>query len=228
MTRRLAVLGSVLVALAAAGPAVAAQGIHKIKHVVIIMQENRSFDNYFGTYPGADGIPMRHGVPTACIPDPYASRARPYHDSQDVNDGGPHDQIAYTVDYDNGRMDGFIRAPGECMPRTRCRPPGLRREPVARHDGLPQPARDPELLGLRARLRAPGPHVRAERVVEPARAPVHGLGMVGARASRPEIRSAASRTSRFRGCRPTSARPTTAPRPTTRGPTSPTCCTSTT
>ncbi len=27
-------------------------GIHKIKHVVVIMQENRSFDSYFGTYPG--------------------------------------------------------------------------------------------------------------------------------------------------------------------------------
>ena len=33
-----------------------ATGIHKIKHVVIIMQENRSFDSYFGTYPGADGF----------------------------------------------------------------------------------------------------------------------------------------------------------------------------
>jgi phospholipase C len=30
-------------------------GIHKIRHVIIIMQENRSFDSYFGTYPGADG-----------------------------------------------------------------------------------------------------------------------------------------------------------------------------
>ena len=29
--------------------------IHKIKHVVIIMQENRSFDSYFGTYPGRTG-----------------------------------------------------------------------------------------------------------------------------------------------------------------------------
>src|SRR5579884_3491553 len=34
-------------------------GIHKIKHVIIIMQENRSFDSYFGTFPGADGIPMQ-------------------------------------------------------------------------------------------------------------------------------------------------------------------------
>src|SRR5579864_6454008 len=36
-------------------------GINKIKHIVIIMQENRSFDSYFGTFPGADGIPMKNG-----------------------------------------------------------------------------------------------------------------------------------------------------------------------
>ena len=36
--------------------------IHKIKHIVVIMQENRSFDTYFGTYPGADGIPMKKGA----------------------------------------------------------------------------------------------------------------------------------------------------------------------
>ena len=46
-----------------------ADGIHKIKHIVIIMQENRSFDSYFGTYPGADGIPMRSGTPSVCVPD---------------------------------------------------------------------------------------------------------------------------------------------------------------
>ncbi len=28
------------------------QGIQKIQHVIVIMQENRSFDSYFGTYPG--------------------------------------------------------------------------------------------------------------------------------------------------------------------------------
>ena len=44
-------------------------GIHKIKHVIVIMQENRSFDSYFGTYPGADGIPMSNGVPTVCVPE---------------------------------------------------------------------------------------------------------------------------------------------------------------
>src|SRR5207248_11271860 len=46
----------------------------------------------------------------------------------------------------------------------------------------------PELLGLRAALRAPGPHVPAGHVLEPAAAPVHGLGVVGAlsQAQRPD------------------------------------------
>ncbi len=85
-------------------------GIHKIRHVVIIMQENRSFDSYFGTYPGADGIPMRHGVPTVCNVDPQTGVCvRPYHDSSDVNAGGLHEFVAAQADIDGGRMDGFIR-----------------------------------------------------------------------------------------------------------------------
>lgn len=42
-------------------PAIHNLGIHKIKHVVINMQENCSFDSYFGTCPVADGIPMKGG-----------------------------------------------------------------------------------------------------------------------------------------------------------------------
>jgi phospholipase C len=30
-------------------------GLHKIHHIVFIVKENRTFDNYFGTFPGADG-----------------------------------------------------------------------------------------------------------------------------------------------------------------------------
>src|SRR5579872_4240331 len=60
--------------------------IHKIRHIVVIMQENRSFDSYFGTFPGADGIPMQNGVPTVCVPDPGTGVCqRPYHDTADVN-----------------------------------------------------------------------------------------------------------------------------------------------
>ncbi len=45
------------------GTYVVPEGIHKIKHVIVIQQENRSFDSYFGTFPGADGIPMKNGSP---------------------------------------------------------------------------------------------------------------------------------------------------------------------
>jgi phospholipase C len=85
------------------------EGIHKIKHVVIIMQENRSFDSYFGTYPGADGIPMRDGVAQVCVPDPASTTCvRPYHDTNDENTGGPHGAKAADLTIDGGKMDGFI------------------------------------------------------------------------------------------------------------------------
>jgi phospholipase C len=88
---------------------VTSDGIHKIRHVIIIMQENRSFDSYFGTFPGADGIPMRGGVPQVCVPDPAAhSCVRPYHDTKDENTGGPHAAKAADLDIDGGKMDGFI------------------------------------------------------------------------------------------------------------------------
>ena len=107
------VAGAVLAAWAST--ARAATGIHKIRHVIVIMQENRSFDNYFGTFPGADGIPMKHGNPTVCEPDPLRHRCmRPYHDTHDVDYGGPHDAVAFKTDYDDGKMDGFIRARESC------------------------------------------------------------------------------------------------------------------
>jgi phospholipase C len=36
-------------------PAVNAAGIGKIQHIVFLIKENRTFDSYFGTFPGADG-----------------------------------------------------------------------------------------------------------------------------------------------------------------------------
>jgi phospholipase C len=85
--------------------------IHKIRHVVIIMQENRSFDSYFGTYPGADGIPMANGRPTVCVPDPLAGTCvAPYHDRSVINRGGPHRDTSAVTDVAGGKMDGFIAA----------------------------------------------------------------------------------------------------------------------
>jgi phospholipase C len=82
-----------------------ATGIHKIQHVVVIMQENRSFDSYFGTYPGADGLPA-----AVCVPDPVKNGAcdKPFHDGADVNGGGPHSQNNATADINGGQMNGFV------------------------------------------------------------------------------------------------------------------------
>ncbi len=85
-----------------------ATGIHKIKHVIVISQENRSFDSYFGTFPGADGILMKNGVATACVPMPKGGCQKPYHDTADVNGGGPHAVNSATKDVNGGKLDGFI------------------------------------------------------------------------------------------------------------------------
>jgi phospholipase C len=94
-----------------ATPVPPAVGIHKIRHVVIIMQENRSFDSYFGTYPGADGIPGLAGNPgtVPCLPDPRTGGCvHPFHDHQDRSLGGPHSNAAALADINGGRMDGFV------------------------------------------------------------------------------------------------------------------------
>jgi len=71
---RVAAVGVTVAVCAITGSAASAapsDGIHNIKHVVMIMQENRSFDSYFGTYPGATGIPAG-----TCVPDPRQRRLR--------------------------------------------------------------------------------------------------------------------------------------------------------
>ncbi len=106
-------------------------GIHKIKHVVVIMQENRSFDSYFGTYPGADGIP-----PGACVPDPATGACvAPYHDTNNVNAGGPHGAAAARADLNNGAMNGFV---GEAEGAQGCVTPGTpacQTDVMGYHDG---------------------------------------------------------------------------------------------
>jgi phospholipase C len=106
----------------ASGPNRIPLGIHKIRHVVIIMQENRSFDSYFGTYPGANGIPGLAGHPgtVPCIPNPRLHRCVcPYHDTSDINFGGPHGHSSATGDYANGAMNGFVRQAESAA--TQCR-----------------------------------------------------------------------------------------------------------
>lgn len=79
-------------------------GLEKIQHFVFIMEENKSFDHYFGTYPGADGIPA--GV---ALKDPKdGTMVKPYHSTADVDFDAPHDRSNALADINGGKMDGFM------------------------------------------------------------------------------------------------------------------------
>jgi hypothetical protein len=102
------------------------QGIHKIQHVIVIMQENRSFDSYFGTHPGADGIPMRHGRPDVCVPDPRVRVCvKPFHDPSLINEGGPHGELDAARYIDGRRLDPATDGRPDSRPDVRENDPAL-------------------------------------------------------------------------------------------------------
>ena len=81
-----------------------------IRHFVVLMQENHSFDNYFGTYPGADGIPAKTCMPVDARPEGSGRCVRPFRlGGRAVPDLG-HDRRMHRIQYAGGRMDGFVRA----------------------------------------------------------------------------------------------------------------------
>ena len=76
-----------------------AAGIEKIQHIVFIIKENRSFDNYFGTFPGADGattgrISTGQVIPLGHLPDKTP---------RDIS----HAFNAAVTAIDGGKMDKF-------------------------------------------------------------------------------------------------------------------------
>ena len=80
------------------------QGLEKIDHFIFIMQENQSFDHYFGTYPGADGIPKG----TALLDPHDGTMVASYHLTADIRFDAPHDWFNAQADIDGGKMDGFL------------------------------------------------------------------------------------------------------------------------
>jgi phospholipase C len=77
-----------------------------IKHFVTLMQENHSFDNYFGTYPGADGIPE-----DTCLPSGTdAPCVEPWRIGGSAIEDLGHSASVYREQYARGHMDGFVRA----------------------------------------------------------------------------------------------------------------------
>ncbi len=91
--------------------------ITDIDHVVIIMQENRSFDHYFGTYKGVRGF----NDPSAAFQQPYPANTSsaptgvllPYHLDKTKTNAActhdiSHDWVPMHQSWNNGAMDGFV------------------------------------------------------------------------------------------------------------------------
>ncbi|MBV8154588.1 MAG: hypothetical protein JOY98_09215 [Candidatus Eremiobacteraeota bacterium] len=79
-----------------------------IKHVVIIVQENRSFENFFAGWPGADA-PM-YGYDRPCKPTERCKRYRiPLHETTFKGLDLVHSYGSALIDVDGGAMDGFGR-----------------------------------------------------------------------------------------------------------------------
>jgi phospholipase C len=75
------------------------RGLHKIKHIVFIVKENRTFDNYFGTFPGVDGATTGTLSTGAVIPLAPAPDVTPH----DID----HSYQAAVKAIDGGAMDKF-------------------------------------------------------------------------------------------------------------------------
>src|SRR5438552_9476103 len=82
-----------------------------VEHVVVIMKENHAFDNYFGTYPGADGIPAN-----VSLPDGQGGVIAPHPLNATWTWDLPHSREAMLQSYDGGKNDGFAMAASAWFP----------------------------------------------------------------------------------------------------------------
>jgi len=101
------VLGGFLVLVGSSGALAATKTKTPIKHFVSLMQQNHSFDNYFGTYPHANGIPENQCMPINPA-RPRAKCIKPFHIGDRVVPDLPQNEEVFRGQYRNGRMTGFI------------------------------------------------------------------------------------------------------------------------
>ncbi|SFU97012.1 phosphocholine-specific phospholipase C [Pseudoduganella namucuonensis] len=105
---------------ALAVPAHRASGtIEDVRHVVILMQENRSFDHYFGTLPGVRGFGDRFTIPlrdrTVWQQNNGRRTVMPYHLDQEAGNAQcaldlPHTWPDAQAAWDDGRMGFWPRS----------------------------------------------------------------------------------------------------------------------
>jgi phospholipase C len=90
-----------------------------IEHVVIFIQENRSFDHYFGSYRGVRGFSEKSSAfeqpDSANNSDPPVGHLLPLHlDTATTNAACTHDithdWVPQHQSWDNGAMDGFVNS----------------------------------------------------------------------------------------------------------------------
>jgi phospholipase C len=94
--------------------------MHQIKHVVVLMMENHSFDNLLGMVPfqvperqGVDGLTMRRGRLTDFNPGPGGRVHAQHAISPCQLDGKPTQAWNPShISFDGGRNDGFVKASG--------------------------------------------------------------------------------------------------------------------
>ena len=87
-------------------------GLAAIENIVVVFQENHSFDNYFGTFPGVNGIAGGSGI---CLPQKKGSLTpcvSPFHSPSLTPVDMNHNWTAAHEDYDSGKMDGFVYSEG--------------------------------------------------------------------------------------------------------------------
>jgi phospholipase C len=103
---------SVVQAVSSNAAATTPAGVTKIKHVVVLMQENRSYDSYFG-HLHDEGQPGSTIEPSRGNPNPLdpGARIRPFLTTSEctVTDLN-HSWNGTHQDFDGGKMDGFTAA----------------------------------------------------------------------------------------------------------------------
>jgi phospholipase C len=87
-------------------------GASKIQHLVVIMQENHTFDNYFGTFPGTDNVANAPGVPVDPN-NPDSPKVTPFHLQDPRTPDLSHTWASAHAAYNEGKMNGFVAAQTE-------------------------------------------------------------------------------------------------------------------
>jgi phospholipase C len=116
ISRRTFLKGAAAGGVALAGGALWTTAIHPrrvhavetpIRHVIVAVQENRSFDHYFGYAPRvqAAGFGPPHGFGQ---PDGHGAVLAPHHLTAPTSPDLPHDWRSVHGQVDGGRMDGFL------------------------------------------------------------------------------------------------------------------------